>query len=124
MRSISECTARIASELPAGEDNNALAWHTQVNEREDDAIELHLDPTLDGPEQLSFRIKSRDFTGLLVLAADDEMGRRYIFPEPIVAAPGQWGQVQANLADFVLQDTGGLAEGKMQPGTVVRVVNS
>ncbi|MFT5585178.1 MAG: hypothetical protein ACI9VR_002766, partial [Cognaticolwellia sp.] len=38
---------------------------------------------------------------------------------PIVAPVDEWVLITADLSSFVLQDTGGLAEGHMAPGTVV-----
>lgn len=109
----------IRSELPPQSENPALAWRTQVLEREDDAIEIWFDPDLEGPEYIEFRVHAKNFRGFLVLAADDDKGRRYIYPEPIVAPTDEWVLITADLSSFVLQDTGGLAEGHMTPGTVV-----
>lgn len=111
----------IRSELPPESDNPALAWRTKVLEREDDAIEIWFDPDLEGPEHIEFRVHAKNFRGLLVLAADDDKGRRYIYPEPIVAPIDEWVLITADLSSFVLQDTGGLAEGHMSPGSVVSI---
>lgn len=92
---------------PTSAEDHALAWTTEVAERERDAIRLFFEPEIwiddrrGGPSSLSFRVLSEAFEARLAFYAEDDQGRRYAADGLVVAGTVDWTSVRVLMSDLV-----------------------
>lgn len=96
----------VARGLPPGEQDPALAWTTQVEEREDDAVVVWFAPDAPALTQVSFRIRSQEFPAAMVLLLEDTKGRRFAYPALLITSTTEWVSVDLLAQDFVPVDAG------------------
>ena len=96
---------RLESKAPPGSEDPALAWFTNVADRETDAIGLWFDEDAPRMSQIEFDLRSGDFPATLRLIVEDDMGQRWEYPE-IRTSTEAWIGVEARLSEFVPLDAG------------------
>ncbi|MCP4807251.1 MAG: tetratricopeptide repeat protein [Proteobacteria bacterium] len=95
----------LASEVPPSSEDPALAWHTNVVDRETDAIGLWFDDRAPRPDAIEMDLRSGDFAATLRLIVEDDAGQRWEYAE-IRTSTSAWVRVEAPLSEFIPLDAG------------------
>jgi hypothetical protein len=85
---------------PESGGDRTLAWTTQVEEGEDDAIGVFFDAEAGKPRLLRLSIRSDDLSALVLPSIEDWQGNRYTLDRPISLHRKDWVALDLRLQDF------------------------
>ncbi|MCB9741028.1 MAG: tetratricopeptide repeat protein [Alphaproteobacteria bacterium] len=92
---------RIEVRPPPGSSDPALAWSTEVSQRQDDQLRVGFSLQDETPERFSLSLRSESFPAYLMVVLYDDEGHSWTLPNFIIAPTGAWAQVDVELSEFV-----------------------